>query len=136
MATTGVVAACASGRLDHATRERTALIVLAADSAKSGSPIPQLVMVALIGIGVYMLMIRPQKSRLRAIAAAQAALEPGRQVILTSGIYGTVLHVEQDKLGLEIAPGVHVTVARGAVAKVVDLAAEDASSDDAGTPLT
>jgi preprotein translocase subunit YajC len=91
-------------------------------------------MLGLIGLGMYLLILRPQRSRLRGIAAAQAALEPGREVILTSGIYGTVLHVEQDKLGLEIAPGVHVTVARGAVAKVVDLAAESADIDD-GTAL-
>lgn len=113
------------------------MIVLAAGPAasKSGSPFVTLIMFALIAGAMYMLVIRPQRTRMRAVAAAQAALEPGREVILTSGIYGTVLHVEPDRIGLEIAPGVHVTVARAAVARVVSPLRSAADPTDPGTPL-
>lgn len=89
-------------------------------------------MFALIGAVMYMLVIRPQRNRAKGVAAAQAALEPGREVILTSGIYGTVLHVEKDKVGLEIAPGVTVLVARAAVARVVNPMPDSAESADPG----
>lgn len=113
------------------------MILLAAEASKNGgSPIPSLVTFALIGGAMYLFVLRPQRARMRAVTTAQAALEPGRQVLLTSGIYGTVLHVEQDKLGLEIAPGVHITVARAAVARVIDVAVDPADVDDPGTPTS
>lgn len=111
------------------------IVLAAANAGKNGSPIGSLITFALIAGAMYMLVIRPQRARARGVAKAQSALEPGREVILTSGIYGTVLHVEQDKIGLEIAPGVHVTVARGAVARTVDLPT-GAEATDPGTPLT
>ena len=120
MATTGVVAARASGRLDDAhSSERYPVILLAAAKSGNGSPLGALLPFVLLAGAMYYFVLRPQRARARIVNAAQTALEPGREVILTSGIYGTVLHVEPDKIGLEIAPGVSVTVARAAVARVI-----------------
>lgn len=110
------------------------MILLAQAASKNGSPLPSLLMFALIGGAMYMLVIRPQKTRARRIAASQASLEPGRQVVLTSGIYGTVMDVDGAKISLEIAPGVTVTVARAAVSQVVDLASADPA--DPAPPLS
>jgi preprotein translocase subunit YajC len=49
----------------------------------------------------------------------QSAVTVGEQVMLTSGIFGTVTDMDDDKLSLEIAPGVIVRVARGAVGSIV-----------------
>ncbi|MEO6711857.1 MAG: preprotein translocase subunit YajC [Mycobacteriales bacterium] len=104
-------------------------MLAAGNSSSSGSAVGNLLFLALLAGAMYLFIIRPQRTRMRDVTKAQKALEPGREVILSSGIYGTVLHVEQDRIGLEIAPGVQVTVARAAVARVVDpvVAAEEAS---------
>lgn len=124
------MAARTSGSATSPPTEGSALFVLAADSntGNSGSPFVSLIFFALLAGAMYMFLIRPQRARMRAVTAAQAALEPGREVVLTSGIYGTVLHVEPTRVGLEIAPGVHITVARAAVAQVV----EPTTAADAG----
>ena len=49
----------------------------------------------------------------------QSALNPGEAVILTSGIYGSLKEVEGDALLVEVADGVTIKVARGAIASVV-----------------
>jgi preprotein translocase subunit YajC len=49
----------------------------------------------------------------------QASLEPGTEVMLTSGVYGTVSRVADDKVWVDVAPGVTLTVAKGAIGQVV-----------------
>ena len=56
------------------------------------------------------------------MAATQSALGVGTEVMLGSGIYGTVASVEDDTLHLQVAPGTIVKVARQAVVKVIDRA--------------
>jgi preprotein translocase subunit YajC len=63
----------------------------------------------------YLLIFRPQKRRVAAIRALQGALELGDEVVTTSGIYGTITALRDEYLELEIAPGVVVKVARGAI---------------------
>ena len=76
----------------------------------------------LIGIALvfWLLVIRPQSRRQRELAAMQSALEVGDQVMLTSGIHGTLREMGDDTVSVEIAPGVVVTVARGAIGKMLD----------------
>jgi len=67
----------------------------------------------------WLLLIRPQSKRQKALAALQGGLEPGNQVMLSSGVFGVVEQVADDRLHLRIAEGVTIEVARGAVANVV-----------------
>ncbi|GEP38486.1 hypothetical protein NPS01_21490 [Nocardioides psychrotolerans] len=48
----------------------------------------------------------------------QSALSVGDEVMLTSGVYGTLRELNDDRVGVEIAPGVVIHVARGAVGTV------------------
>lgn len=109
------------------------MLLAASDGGGGGAVLGNLLFFALIGGAMYMLVIRPQRARARKVAEAQSALEPGTEVILTSGIYGTITRVEQDRIGLEIAPGVRVDVARAAVARVVDPVT---STDEPAAPDT
>ena len=49
----------------------------------------------------------------------QSSIAPGETVVLTSGIFGTVSETDDTTLVVEIAPGVNIKVARGAVGSVV-----------------
>lgn len=68
---------------------------------------------------IYLLMIRPSVRRNRELAALQADLSLGDRVMLSSGFYASVRAIDGDQLQVELAEGVVVTVARGAVARVV-----------------
>ncbi|MEL7210675.1 MAG: preprotein translocase subunit YajC, partial [Actinomycetota bacterium] len=73
----------------------------------------------------YFMLIRPQQKRMREHAELIAALEVGDDVLLTSGIYGTVNNIDRQMLEVEVADGVELRVARNAVSEVVDFDAED-----------
>jgi len=109
------------------------VLTLAAEGGQGGGSGGFLITIALMVGAMYLLFIRPQRSRMRAIAAAQAGLTPGSDVVLTSGIYGTVVNVDQESILLEVSPGVHVKVARGAVAKVLTPEPAVEADDDAPT---
>ncbi|QNL95600.1 preprotein translocase subunit YajC [Aeromicrobium senzhongii] len=76
---------------------------------------------ALLALVFFLLIIRPMRERQKqftALRQMQDALQPGVRVMISSGIHGTVRSLDDDTIGLEIAPGVVVTVARAAVAEV------------------
>ena len=49
----------------------------------------------------------------------QSSLSVGDEVMLTSGVFATAQAVEDDHVLVEIAPGVTIKVARGAVGQIV-----------------
>lgn len=92
-----------------------------------GAALQQLLFFALLVFGLYVLVIRPQRVRARALAQVRAGLEPGRRVMTTAGIHATVLSVEQGAVVLEIAPGVPVRFADAAVVRLLDEPTERAA---------
>ena len=88
---------------------------------------PEIVpLLPLVGIALlfWLLLIRPASKRQKELARMQASLEPGDEVMLTSGIFGTLRDPDADAdadaghLRVEIAEGVTIRVARGAVGSV------------------
>lgn len=67
----------------------------------------------------WLLVLRPSRKRQQEAQRTQAALEPGAKVMLTSGLYGTVVRLDESTLHLELAPGTVVEVHRQAIARVV-----------------
>lgn len=79
-----------------------------------------LILVLLFAV-MWMLVIRPQRRRQSEQKRMLAELSPGQEVITTGGMYGTVHSiVGEDEVRVEIAPDVHVRLARGAIAAVLD----------------
>jgi preprotein translocase subunit YajC len=74
----------------------------------------------LIVLVFWFLVVRPARRQQQKLAATQSAVEIGSEVMLGSGIYGTVASLGDDTLELQIAPGTVVTVARQAVVRVLD----------------
>lgn len=68
----------------------------------------------------YLLVMRPARARQKDYQATQAALEPGRRIMLASGIYGELVSLTDTEAELRIAPQTVITVNRQAVARVVD----------------
>ena len=85
-----------------------------------GAALQQLLFFALLVFGLYVLTIRPQRARARALAQVRAGLAPGRRVMTTAGIHATVVAVEEGVAVLEFAPGVRVRFADAAVVRLLD----------------
>lgn len=83
---------------------------------------PEIVsLLPLVGIALlfWLLLIRPAAKRQKELARMQSSLKAGDEVILTSGIFGVLRDADGEHLRLEIADGVVIKVARGAVGTVV-----------------
>jgi preprotein translocase subunit YajC len=82
-----------------------------------GSLVPFL----LIALVFWLLLIRPQRRRAQELSRIQRGLTVGDEILLGSGIVATVADIPDDGefLGVELSPGVHVRVARGAVARIL-----------------
>lgn len=78
-----------------------------------------LLMIVAFGAIMYFLMIRPQQKRAKEHQALIDSIEAGTRVLLTSGIFATVVHVGDRQLIVELAPGTEITVLKGNVARVV-----------------
>ena len=83
-----------------------------------------------IALLFWLLIIRPASKRQKDQARMQSAISEGEQVMLTSGIFGTVTELNDDRLSVEIAPGVVVRVARGAIGSVVPAEQPDEAPDE------
>jgi len=92
----------------------------------------------LAGIALlWFFLIRPASRRQKDLARMQSALAVGDEVILTSGVFGTVTAAADDHALVEVATGVVIKVARGAVGQIVtkvDEPAEEPAEDPAEGP--
>jgi preprotein translocase subunit YajC len=80
----------------------------------------------------WLLVIRPAQRRQKDMRAVQNQLSVGDRVLTNAGIYGTVARIDDDRIGLEVADGVVLELARGAVVGVQGGAARaDADRADA-----
>jgi preprotein translocase subunit YajC len=68
---------------------------------------------------IWLLIIRPQKRRTAMQARLLSDVQPGAEVVTAGGLLGTVTRVDEDEVGLEVARGVEVRIAKRAVAAVL-----------------
>lgn len=62
-------------------------------------------------------VLLPQQRRIKAHRLFVANLAVGDEVITTAGVFGTVVEVETDRVRLQVAPDVIVTLARPAIGR-------------------
>jgi len=72
----------------------------------------------LIMVIFYFLMILPAQRRQKKVTEMLKALKTGDKVITNSGIYGTIVGLEDDAVQLRIAEQVKIKLARNAIAGV------------------
>lgn len=92
----------------------------------------------LIVLAFWLLVIRPARRRQQEMTRIQNNVSVGSEVMLGSGIFGTVVSIGDDTLVLSIAPGTEVKVARQAVVRVVEPSPAEANPEEGdssdGTP--
>ena len=77
---------------------------------------------------------RSGRRQRESIAQMQSSLQIGDEVVTTSGIFGAVAQLADTRLGLEIAPGVVIEVARQAIARKVEDAELGREADEPSAP--
>jgi preprotein translocase subunit YajC len=91
-----------------------------------------LVYFAVIALAFFLLIVLPQRRRATAHRALLASLGVGDEVITIGGILGTIRDLDDEKIELEVAEGVVITVARNAIAQLATPAVpvtDDGSGD-------
>jgi preprotein translocase subunit YajC len=68
---------------------------------------------------MWVLLIRPQRQRVAAHQALVSGLQVGDEVITSGGIVARIVTLADDHVMVEIASGVEVRLARGAVAELL-----------------
>jgi len=74
-----------------------------------------LVPIVLMFVLLYFLMIRPQMKRSKEHKQMVEALQKGDEVLTAGGVVGRITVMGDAYVGLEIAPGIEVSVQRSAV---------------------
>ena len=74
-----------------------------------------LIYLVILVAAFYFLIVRPQRRNAMIRRQLLNAVQVGDEIVTTGGVYGTVVALEDDTLDVEIAEGVVVKLARGAV---------------------
>ena len=92
-------------------------LILAAQAAQGGGGTGLLIMMVAIFAIMWFFMIRPQQKQQKKVREFQNSLTEGASVVTGGGIYGTVkrVHLAENKVEVEIARGVIITVSRNNV---------------------
>nr|WP_025359842.1 preprotein translocase subunit YajC [Kutzneria albida] len=73
---------------------------------------------------------RKQRKQMQEQQQLQNSLQPGDQVMTTSGLFGTIAETHEDRIDIEIAPGVVTSWLRAAVREKVNPVVEDDTDAD------
>ena len=85
-------------------------------------------MVAIAAI-FYFLMVLPEKKNRKKREELMSGLKKGDKVMMKSGLYGTIVQVNDERVRLQIADGVRVEFAREAIQGPADPEAEKAKAE-------
>ena len=80
----------------------------------------QLLVILVAMLGFWAIVMRPARNQQKRVQALQGSLEIGQEVVLSSGIFGTIRALDEGRVELEVAPGTVLTVARQVVVRVVE----------------
>lgn len=116
----------------HALTHDTAVLIASSEEGGGGS-VMSLVILLLIPVGMYFLLIRPQRKRSREQQALQASISVGDEVMTTSGIYGFISAIEEetDVIWLEIDDDVQIRLSRAAISGKAKVPTSPTGGDDA-----
>lgn len=90
------------------------ITILLQAPAGGGGNYMWIMMIALFAI-MYFFMIRPQNKKQKEIQKFRRNLQVGQSVVTAGGIHGTIKDILEDKLILEIAKDVRITVEKNSV---------------------
>ena len=93
----------------------------------------ELIIILVLAFGAMWLMTNRTRKQQRKAGDFRANLEVGQEVMTGSGLYGTIVALDDDTITLESTPGNRSRWIRAAISKLVEPpVVEEATADDAG----
>ncbi len=113
-----------------------ALLLASADDTSGGNILFSLLPFVVIGFIMYLLLIRPQRRKMREQADLQASIGVGDEVITTSGVYGFITGQDEENglFWLEVDDDVQIRIAKAAIQRRIDTLGGDDDDSDADEP--
>jgi preprotein translocase subunit YajC len=99
---------------------RNLLLLASPPPGSEQSPFPSIILMGLIFGIFYFVLILPMKQKQRKLENMVKTLKAGDKVVLSSGIFGTIVAVEDDAFAVRIDQGTKIRVLKSAVAARAD----------------
>jgi preprotein translocase subunit YajC len=80
------------------------------------TPLPTII---LLFVGMWFLIIAPQRKRQKAHDKMLSELQTGDEIITSGGVYGTITNVKEDRFVVRIADSTKIELGKGFVANKV-----------------
>jgi len=94
------------------------LLLAQAEAPPAPSPLMQFMPLIFIFVIFYFLLIRPQQKRQKEHQKLVAGLQSGDEVVMNSGIHGTITNVKDKTVLVRVADNVKIEFDRSAVVSV------------------
>jgi preprotein translocase subunit YajC len=91
---------------------------------KGAAGMSQLIFFVLLFVIMWVVMIRPQQKRAKALRERQASLKKGDNVVTIGGMHATVNAISDTTVSLRLSEGVFVKYDKSAIANVLNKGAE------------
>lgn len=95
------------------------MLFLAAATTSSGSSLSLFLPLVLFA-GIYFLVLRPRANKAKAAQAQARLADVGDRVMLTSGMLGRVVRMNDDTVAVEVSPDLVLTFAKRAISRRLD----------------
>lgn len=92
-----------------------ASLLLMAPAAQGQSPLAGMIPVVMLVLIFYFLLIAPMRKRQKQHDALVSNLKTGDKVVTSSGIFGTVMGIQEDRIRLRIADQVKIDVTKESI---------------------
>ena len=84
-----------------------------------GGGLGQFLPIILLFVGMWFLIIAPQRKRQKAHDKMLSELQTGDEIITSGGVYGTITNVKEDRFVVRIADNTKIELGKGFVANKV-----------------
>ena len=91
-----------------------------AQAAPSGGGLGQFLPIVLLFLGMWFLIIAPQRKRQKAHDKMLTDIKKGDEIVTTGGLFGTVTRVKDDRFVVEIAENTRIELGKGFVSSKIE----------------
>jgi preprotein translocase subunit YajC len=91
-----------------------------AQAAPSGGGLGQFLPIVLLFLGMWFLIIAPQRKRQKAHDKMLTEIKKGDEIVTTGGLFGTVTRVKDDRFVVEIADNTRIELGKGFVSSKIE----------------
>ncbi len=91
-----------------------------AQAAPAGGGLGQFLPIILLFVGMWFLIIAPQRKRQKAHDKMLSELQTGDEIISSGGVYGTITNVKDDRFVVRIADNTKIELGKAFVANKIE----------------